>query len=372
MAENTCLLVFLGSPGQGRVEKIVYFARRAATLDTVEAALASGAFTKAIVVTDDAEFPCRPPSLVVDLDSGPFHFGQRLARVLLDHKVQTAVYLGGGSLPLLSPGDFLDLSLQVRTGGVVSANNSFSSDMVAFSVSEGALAAIPRAGSDNSLARSLAAAGLTITALPRTLATQMDIDGPSDLATLKLTRLGGPHLQALLQNLDVDVSRYRRAIPLFTSRQSQVLVAGRVGSHVWQYLERETACHVRLFAEERGMRAEGRDTAGTARSLVGAFLRAVGIESFFSALAELADAAFIDTRVILAHLGLQPTREDRFLSDLGNWREIANPFLKDLTRAAVEASAPVLLGGHSLVSGDLMALNEFAWQQHDAGNGAAL
>ena len=43
------------------------------------------------------------------------------------------------------------------------------------------------------------------------------------------------------------------------------------------------------------------------------------------------------------------------------------PFLRDFTRAAVEAPIPVLLGGHSLMSGGLMALNEFAWAERDAG-----
>jgi len=31
------------------------------------------------------------------------------------------------------------------------------------------------------------------------------------------------------------------------------------------------------------------------------------------------------------------------------------------------SSIPVLLGGHSLMSGGLMLLNEFAWQESEAG-----
>ncbi len=82
-------------------------------------------------------------------------------------------------------------------------------------------------------------------------------------------------------------------------------------------------------------------------------------------LAELGDAAFIDTRVLLAHFRIEAARADRFLSDLGRWQEVSEPFLRDLTRAALQAPIPVLLGGHSLMSGGLMALNEFAWQQHE-------
>ena len=98
-----------------------------------------------------------------------------------------------------------------------------------------------------------------------------------------------------------------------------------------------------------------------------AVLEAAGPRRFFQALAELGDAAFIDTRVLLAHFQIDAARSDRFLSDLGRWRAISEPFLRDFTRAAVEAPLTALLGGHSLVSGGLMALNEFAWREREEG-----
>lgn len=115
------------------------------------------------------------------------------------------------------------------------------------------------------------------------------------------------------------------------------------------------------------MQADGRAREGSVRSLLGFYLEEVGPRRLFAALAELGDAAVIDTRVLLAHLGLEPSREDRFLSDLGRWQEIREPFLRELTRAAAEAPIPVLLGGHALVSGGLMALNEFAWRERERG-----
>ena len=124
---------------------------------------------------------------------------------------------------------------------------------------------------------------MRISELPRTVATQMDIDGPSDLAVLALTGLGGSRLNSYLGSLELDLERYRRVLPLFVDREAQVVVAGRVGSHPWRYLERETACRVRLFAEERGLEAEGRREAGAARSLLGFYLEAVGVERFFGA-----------------------------------------------------------------------------------------
>src|SRR5437899_345395 len=80
-----------------------------------------------------------------------------------------------------------------------------------------------------------------------------DIDTPRDLCVLALTGVCGPRLQAYVRSLDLDVSRYRAVLPLFVDQTKRLLVAGRVGTHSWSYLERETACRVRLFAEERGM-----------------------------------------------------------------------------------------------------------------------
>jgi hypothetical protein len=91
----------------------------------------------------------------------------------------------------------------------------------------------------------------------------------------------------------------------------------------------------------------------------------LGAERFFLRLAELGDGAVIDTRVIEAHLGVEPSREDRFQSDLLNWQAIDDPFLRRFTKAAAEAPIPVLLGGHSLVSGGLMAINDIAWLEND-------
>lgn len=86
---------------------------------------------------------------------------------------------------------------------------------------------------------------------------------------------------------------------------------------------------------------------------------------FFERMALLGDALVLDTRVVEAHLGLEPSREDRFQSDLFAFESIAEPTLRALTEAAADAPMPVLLGGHSLVSGGLMAINDAAWAEND-------
>ena len=364
-APSPALVVFLGGLGDSPVEEIVAGARVAASLDSIEAALQSGSYAGAVLVTDGRfQLPALPEGAIVDVDGGPFHFGRRLAEVVRWRRLERVVYLGGGSLPLLGARELADAAEALAEDGALVTNNHYSSDMVGFPAE--ALARIEPAESDNRLARALSEeAGLSVRALERTVATQLDIDGPTDLAVLALTGEGGPRLRDYLQTLDLDTERYRRVLPLFSDRNAEITVAGRVGSHAWQYLERETACRVRLFAEERGMEAEGRAAAGKARSLVAFFLETAGPQRFFQAMAELGDAAFIDTRVLLAHFRIEASRAVRFLSDLGCWREISEPFLRDFTQAAGEASIPVLLGGHSLVSGGLMAPNEFAWRERE-------
>ena len=364
MAPRPTLVVFLGGLGGSPIEEMVGGACCAAALDSIEAALGSEAFAGAILVTDDHGCPSLP-GVTLHFDDGPFHFGHRLAGVLRRYSPDAVVYMGGGSVPLFTGEDFAAVVRALERDDVLVTNNLFSSDMAAFRAKGAVLTTVEAVGNDNALSRALAGAGLAVEALPRTVASQFDIDGPPDLAVLSLTGLGGPRLHSYVRGLDLDLTRYRQVLPLLVDPRAQVVIAGRVGSHAWRYLERETACRVRLFAEERGMQADGRALSGMVRSLLGLFLDAVGVRRFFAALAELGDAALIDTRVLLAHLKIDASRADRFLSDMGRWQEVQEPTLREFTRAAMEAPIPVLLGGHSLVSGGLMALNEFAWQEQE-------
>ena len=56
-----------------------------------------------------------------------------------------------------------------------------------------------------------------------------------------------------------------------------------------------------------------------------------------------------------------PSAADRFYSDLRQPEKISDPWVRRFTEAAIEAPIPVVLGGHSLVSGGLYALVEAAW-----------
>jgi hypothetical protein len=365
------LVAFLGGMGGSPVEEMLAGALRAAALDSLEEAWGTGAFASALLAADAPDRLGRlPAGVTVDPDRGSFHFGRRLAGLIEQHQIESIVYFGAGSVPLLRGSDFAAIASGLRAAsGVVISNNLYSGDLIAFRPASALLGVEPPA-TDNALPRLLRdQAGLESRPLPRSAATQFNIDSPADLAALALHGGTGPRLSCLLSSLDLDTAPYRRCLPLLTDQSAEVLVAGRVGSQVWQYLERETACRVRVFSEERGMvAAQGASAGGEgagARSLLAYHLQAVGMARFFEEMATLGDAAFIDTRVLLAHLGLHPSRADRFLSDLGRAIEIEDTFLREFTEAAARAAIPVVLGGHSLVSGSLMALIEVAWREHD-------
>jgi hypothetical protein len=187
-----------------------------------------------------------------------------------------------------------------------------------------------------------------------------------DLMTLAVHPGAGRHTRECLDELALDTSTLEAALPLMLDRDATILVAGRVSSATWGYLERETACSTRVLSEERGMRASGRQERGEVRSLLGYYLDIVGMERFFQELSTLGQAVFLDNRVIFAHRGLWPPPADRFYSDLRQPDRIADPFVREFTEAAMAAPVPVIMGGHSLVSGGMYALIEAAWERgHD-------
>ena len=367
MFERPVLVIFHGGTGDGAAERMLATARIAAARNTARSALTAG-FEAVIIATDDPDaFSPTFPGLLIDTDRPGelFDFSGRLRGIVARYGLQKPATMGSGSVPLLGVDEFRLVveQLESREPRFVT-NNFFSADLTGWTPGE----AIERCGDlprDNLLPRRLRDdAGLASIILPRTTATQFDLDTPSDLAVLSLSEGLPPELAEAAKPAAGAAARYRAFMPLLCDRTRQVVVAGRVGgSQAWQYLERETACRVRLFAEERGLATAPAEYR--ARSVLGFLIEEVGVERFFQRMAELGDGAVIDTRVIEAHLGVEPSREDRFQSGLLAWDAIGEPFLRRFTKAAAEAPIPVLLGGHSLVSGGLMALNDVAWAEND-------
>ena len=358
------LIIFSGGRPASPIEDMVLRAQRAIARDTIERALSARAFGRVILVTDSLELAGSVTGDVeIELDTGPFHFGRRLKEIIDRYGLERPFYAGAGSMALLDAEQLAALAYTLANAErKVIANNLYSADWVAFTPGS-AIHEIELPSADNPLALRLRdQAGLRDACPPRTPATQFDVDTPADLLVLKVHPGVGVQARRYVESLPLDDSRLRAALRFFKDPQAEVLIAGRVGSHLWSYLETETACRVRLFSEERGMRSDGREERGEVRSLLGFHLEMVGPYKFFRTLAELGDAAFLDTRVLFHHLHLALSAADRFLSDLGRVDEISHPFLREFTQAAVEAPIPVVLGGHSLVSGGLWAIVDAAWK----------
>ena len=371
MHDGAALILLHGGAGTGAAEGMAARARLAAAGVTARAAR-DGGFGSVVLATDDASI-ARGNGYTVDHDAPgeAFSLRERVLGLVGKLGAEAVAVMGAGALPLLTAEDFAAVREALAGGGNVAVTNNFySSDLTAWSPAT----AIARVGAferDNVLPRRLRdEAGCEVTVLPRSVRTAFDLDTPADLVVLALSEATPEAIrEALPAEKSLPLAPYRALMPLLCDRDAEILVAGRVASATWAHLERETACRVRIVSEERGMASapEGH----TARSLVGRLLEEVGMERFTDELASLADGAVLDTRVLLAHAGSRASREDRFQGDLLAPERVTDPWLRDLTAALAAAETPVLAGGHSLLSGGLMALADQAWLENDRRLGIA-
>lgn len=278
-------------------------------------------------------------------------FGRRLRDLAAEVGNGGLVVLGSGALPLASAADRHTL-VEAAAGDTPAAlaNDRYSADAVAISQAAVVLRDVPDLDTDNALPRWLAeVAGVPVTDLRRRWRLGVDVDGPLDLVLL-----GRRWARWLNADDRARVESRLAAVRAVTADpRSELLVAGRTSSAALRWLERSTASRTRALVEERGLRTSVAGQRPPA-SVLGMLLEHDGPDVLRAALPRLADAAILDTRVLLAHrLGADergwPTAEDRFASDLLLPERITDPWLRDLTAAATNAPIPVLLGGHTLV-----------------------
>lgn len=361
--KSVTVLFFIKAIAASPVEHLVVRAQIAAALDTLEKLRALKSIGEIIVATPSAEFAERVQPLGVrvetDAAADDFHWGNVLVRLIQKYRITHPLYIGGGSGVLMTRADWESICQRILTEDhLVVTNNFFSSDFAAWTPGDAVLRFEPPPV-DNDLAYRLGErAHLRIGALDKNATTQLDIDTPTDLLTLTLYPGIGANLRAFLRSVPLDTTRLDQIRARLPDNQKTIFVAGRVSASLLQFLEHTTRCQWRILSEERGMRASGRDERGEVRSLLGLYLDQVGARQFVAELTQLGHAAIIDSRVLFAHRRLRPTTVDRFYSDLLEPDRIADPWIREFTRAMCHATQPVLLGGHSLVAGGIYALVE--------------
>jgi hypothetical protein len=356
--------------------------RRWTTLDTTEKFLGRPDVDTVILATDQPDLAREAEALGAAVHrTGPdFHFGQTLQSLVSEQALRRVVFLGGGSVPLLRT-DEADLLLEWvgRGGRRFVANNAQSPDIIGLGSTE-AVASLASLRTDNATLFALTDSGHERLLLPETATVSFDLDTPSDVVFLahEVSRLArrrpaagaadrrgagasglGPRTTAGLAAVRLDLSTLERAADVLRRPDYlPVSLVGRVSGPIISYLNANLRVRLRVFSEERGMKALGRLDEGKVRSLLGFVLEDLGAEYLVERLDGISDAIFWDTRVLMGHLGLWPDEADRFEADLGRWERVRDPVLARLCRAAGQAKHPFVLGGHSVVAGGLRLLVE--------------
>lgn len=296
------------------------------------------------------------------IEGGDGSFGESLAG--LAPRTGGLIVLGSGAVPRLNGRD-ASLLVAVASSGERRAltNNRYSSDICAVGLAS-ALRDLPPLPNDNALPRWLEErAGFGVADMPARDRLALDLDTPIDIALAALAS-GSPRWMAEVAAAEgLAVPRYAEIRQLAADPLRELLVFGRSGSRTMAWLERNVRCRVRFLSEERGLRASTPLAMGGApgivptrspRASLGRLLERAGPGSLAEVVADLADGAIVDTRVLLAHrLGADeagwPSAADRFASDLHRAVEVSDPWLRELTTSAAASSLPILLGAHTLV-----------------------
>lgn len=322
--------------GAGRLVRATAAARAVLADRHVRGFLAAGA-TRARVLTgpsDDTSFAARVRSVARGLADGGL------------------VILGSGAIPLATARDRRELVVAAASDsdGALT-NNRYSADVVAVARARSVVGDLPDSlWADNALPRWLdEVAGIPIQDRRRRWRLGVDIDGPLDLVLL------GGRWRSFLAGIDLaGVDAALAGIRAVTEDPTaELFIAGRVSAANLGWLEAHTASRTRALVEERGLRTSRPDQRAAA-SVLGLLLDRIGPDDLGGHLRRLADAAILDSRVLLAHRSgaddrRWPAPDDRYASDLLLPETVADPWLRALTRSAAEAAIPVVLGGHTLV-----------------------
>lgn len=363
MPVRVSLVIFEGGRARRAVEQDMARVRQAVVLDTIEKAQSVPEIAEVILVTNIHALATEARALGCTVETsrtspGTFHFGQALRDIVDRYRLEAVITMGGAAAPLMRPEEMAWIARQLMAEpAAVVVNNVQSPDIVGFRPAK-VLDDIDLPASDNALGSALRQVGLQRFLIPNSAWINFDLDTPTDLGILALAYGRGPRTSAAVAGINVDLRPILAAQELLRRPGSELMLIGRVGATIITLLNSNFACRVRVWSEERGMKALGRLERGEVVSLAGLVIDRIGFEAFFEDLARVAEAVLFDTRVLFAHWRVGLSDADRFYSDLRQPERIRDEKVRAFTRAAVAAPVPVVLGGHSLVYGGLWVLAE--------------
>lgn len=352
--------IFHKGLGESYGERLVTEARRAATLDLIENIRRAG-LSRIILVTEPEEaesFNGMERGEIRTPAGGRFHLGDELKRLVREEDLDGILYFGSGSgllLPEEGIARLLSFIDEEESGAVF--NNFYSCDFAAIAGAKGILE-LDLPPIDNPLGFALADGGIPCYSLERSAEADFDIDTPTDIILLNETSRGGERVRAFISTAGIDHPHLEGVLRLLADRSARLIIVGRLNPGTWSRFERSVACRTSGFVEGRGMRS----SPGDNEYFIHQIIRDDGIPTFFSRLTRSADGALIDTRPLLAAGVLLPPPADRFASDLLRPGEVEDRLWKGFTEAALASPIPVILGGHSLLSGGLYLLAEGCWK----------
>ncbi|KEO81780.1 hypothetical protein EL26_19380 [Tumebacillus flagellatus] len=281
---------------------------------------------------------------------------QEVVRAFAADPDESVVVAGGCGAPFLTREGVREMAERQRDG--VWQNNRMSPDIVWVKPASAVLQ-VRECLTDNHFGFALEEqAGLPVQFFPGEMGLFYDVDTPFDALLAAKHPAAGERLRAAAGKLPQGVALEEMLAVLARTDYPDIALLGRVHPLEAEAFGQALGLRMRVFSEERGMKALGREEKGLVRSLTAALVETIGVEAFFSELAGMASGVLWDTRVLFAHLKLQLSEQERFAADLGLVEEVHDPFLRSFTEAAVRAPIPVLTGGQALVSGALRLLRE--------------
>ncbi len=357
-------IIFEGGPSpQNEMQEMLTGLRHAITLDTVQKYVRTG-LDEVVLATNFPNLMNASERLGArGWDTGdqrPFHFGRFLQHVVQELATEGILYCSGAALPLITADEIQWVLHELENSPPrVVVNNLQSVDLVAWSPAN-YIQRISPPENDNFLGWLLREAGMERSLIPNSAAIHFDLDTPTDYLVLALSGRGGPRTRAAVKAISWPQERLRQAADVLAGELPEVAVIGRVGTPIIEHINRHLRVRLRVTSEERGMKALGREAQGTVVSLVADLIDDLGPKRFFERLDGVCAAVFFDTRAVFANRGRRVSEWDRFHSDLGMIDQIRDPWVRSFTEAAVTSRIPVVLGGHSIVSGGLWLLADIA------------